>query len=42
MQEGMHAEYTQGHPLEVVHLDDQEGGEKLLLLVELIRDHVQL
>ena len=42
MQEGMHAEYIQGHLLEVVRLDDQEGDKRLLLLVELIRDHVQL
>lgn len=41
MQEGMDAEYIQGHLLEIVCLDDQEGDERLLLLVELIRDHIQ-
>jgi hypothetical protein len=40
MQQGMQTEYVQGHLLEVVHLDDQGGGKRLLL-IELIRDHVQ-
>jgi hypothetical protein len=31
MQEGMHTEYIQGHLLEVVRLDDQEGDEVIIV-----------
>jgi len=41
MQEEMHTKCIQVHLLEVVSLDDQEEYERLLLLVELIQDHVQ-